>query len=76
MKVYNRQTSKPVELSLIVDGVELIGELIDWSKFTYSEMDEDWSADNSTIEGVKYLIERRLQHERSEVPQLRRVDKW
>ena len=72
MIVYSQNSE--VELSLIVDGMELIGELIDWGMFLYNPKADTWSADNDTIEGVQYLIERRLQHDCSKMPQLRRVD--
>ena len=39
MEVYtDNPTHSPVELSLIIDGQETIGELIDWSKFYYCEV--------------------------------------
>ena len=61
MEVFNEQTGKPTKLSIIKDGQELIGELIDWSKFFYSEITDTWMSDDNTIKEVKYLIERREQ---------------
>jgi hypothetical protein len=55
MEVFNEQTLKPTELNLIVDGEELIGEVIDWSKLYYSPITDTWMSDYKTITLLKRI---------------------